>query len=212
MKARIIPICVCGFIIRTWHICSQFIPCLLSVHSGKSWVMSKHFQTACQPITALSVPLPPYHSDKHKWGRSFCCCLFWTVSVCVAVLLWCFEEVMSVSLPHVCVSLYVCPRGRFGLCSCSVPPQMGDSYWFLSGNRRDIQLFITLIRHHQFINPKTGGSDQWLFLTRPLLPLFAMNGKFTAPQMRTNMEAEVCQPPDSVSYKVPQDLNVRVLP
>lgn len=98
------------FIIRTWLICSQCIPCLLSVHNGKSWVMSKHFQTACQPITALSVPLPPYHSDKHKWGRSFCCCLFWTVSVCVTVLLWCFEEVMSVSLPHVCVSLYVCAR------------------------------------------------------------------------------------------------------
>ncbi|KAL1247770.1 hypothetical protein QQF64_023146 [Cirrhinus molitorella] len=99
----------------------------------------------------------------------------------------------------VCVlhRIYVCPRGA-GLASasfsCSVRPQMGDSYWFLAGNRRDIQLFITLIRHHQFINPKTGGSDQWLLLLSPSSPLSAMNGKFTLSQMHTNMEAAARQP------------------
>lgn len=88
---------------------------------------------------------------------------------------------------------------------------MADSYWFLSGNRRDIQLFITLIRHHHFINPKTGGSDQWLFLPSPSLPVSAMNGKFTLPQMHTNMEAKGGQPQDSVRDEIPPDLCVKML-
>lgn len=76
--------------------------------------------------------------------------------------------------PGLCVRfvIYTCARGGQGwplhLSLAPYGPQMGDSYWFLAGNRRDIQLFITLIHHHQFINPK----DQWLLFPSPLSPLW----------------------------------------
>lgn len=164
---------------------------------SQSWVMSKHFQTACHPITAVSL--------RQAYMRT----IFLFFSLLNHVSLLCGNFALMLWRSHDCkfacshLIVCLCPRGRFGLCSCSVPPQMG--------NKRDIQLFITLIHHHQFINPKTMGSVHWLFLPRPLLPLSAMNGKFTVPQMRTNMEAEVCQPPDNVSDKAPQDLNAKIL-